>query len=540
MRGSYSFVAVIALAGCNAIFGIEPGEPIGAGSGAAGAGGEGGAGEGGGGAGSVGEGGGGAGSAGEGGGAGGPSTCGTGGGGPFTGALRWAAQSAASSNAMATAVAWGGNNDVIAAGVYSEGHLQIGRDVLEYPHGTGFDMFLTSLDEASGRPRWAVGFSGENTQEPSAVKVAAGSGDIVLTGWYDGAFSFNAGEQLVAQDQDAFVARLTREGALRWSRRIGGAGQHMGLNVAVDGDEAVVVALYIDGPVAFAGETFGNVDERGVFLGKLDAQGNELWGRYEPIWFDPGIPLGLDVDAAGNIALTGPTDRHAFRSTDEHRGAFDVFVVKLDPSGKPIWSRIFGGTAAVHTENGMQRGTAVAIDCSGAVYVTGTFQKDLVLGSLPVLTNVAPAAEEDDMFVARLSADRGEPEWARALGDTGVQLSASIGADRGSNVVIGGTLVDDAASTGIDFGGGMKHGTSLPDGTAYQPDFFAAKYAPDGEYLWSTRVGDEFIQEGTVAVDPSGAVAAAGNFFFSMRFGDTPDGVLSSERRDLFVTVLEP
>ncbi|WP_438022339.1 hypothetical protein [Sorangium sp. So ce233] len=204
-------------------------------------------------------------------------------------------------------------------------------------------------------------------------------------------------------DQDAFVARLTRDGALRWSRRIGGAGQHMGLNVAVDGDEAVVVALYIDGPVAFAGETFGNVDERGVFLGKLDAQGNELWGRYEPIWLDPGIPLGLDVDAAGNIALTGPTDRHAFRSTDEHRGAFDVFVVKLD-----------------------------------------------------------------------------------------------------------------------------------------QPDFFAAKYAPDGEYLWSMRVGDEFIQEGTVAMDPSGAVVAAGNFFFSMRFGDTPDGVLSSERRDLFVTVLDP
>lgn len=540
MRGRYGFVAVMALAGCNAIFGIEPGKPIAGGSGAAGGGGDDSVGSGAAGGGDDSAGSGAAGGGGEGGGAVGPSWCGTGDGGPFTGALRWAAQSSESSIAMATAVAWGGDNDVIAAGVYGEGDLEIGRDVLPYPHPTGYDMFLTSLDKASGQPRWAVGFSGENTQEPAAVRVAAGSGDIVLTGWYDGAFSFDAGEELVAQDQDAFVARLTRDGGFVWSRRIGGAGRHMGLNVAVDGEGAVVVAVYIDAPIAFAGDAFGRVDEQGLFLGKLDAQGNELWGHYEPIRLEVGIPVGLDVDAAGNIALTGPTDRNAFRSTDEHPGGYDVFAVKLDPSGKPIWSRTFGGTAAVHTENGRQRGTAIAIDCAGAVYVTGVFRKDLVLGSLPVLTNVAPDADEDDLFVVRLSADRGEPEWARAFGDIGVQRSTSIGVDRWSNVVIGGTLVDDVGSTGIDLGGGMKHGPSLPDGTAYEPDFFAAKYTSGGEHLWSMRVGDEYIQEGTVAVDPSGAVAAAGNFFFSMRFGDTPDGVLSSELRDLFVTVFEP
>ncbi len=527
MSRSGSFVAVMVLAGCNAIFGIEPGEPIGSGSGAAGGGpGEGGAGEGGGSEG--------------GGGAGGPAACGTGGGGPFTGAFRWAAQSTRSAIARATAVAWGEDDDVIAAGVYDEGNLQIGRDVLTH-HGTaGSDVFLASFNRESGLPRWAVGFSGESAQELAAVKVAAGSGELVLTGWYDGPFSFDGETALVAQDEDAFVARLTRDGAPLWSRRIGDAGRQMGLNVAVDGEGAVVVAVYVDGPIAFAGETFGEPDQRGLLLGKLDAEGNELWGRYEPIQIDFGVPLGLDADAGGNIVVTGATDRHAFQSTDRHRGGFDVFAVKLDPSGELIWSRSFGGSAATAAENGRQQGTAVAIDCTGAVYVTGMFQKDLVLGSLPVLTNVAPAVDEADIFVTRLSADEGEPEWAKALGDTGIQRSVSIGTDRLSNVVLGGALVDDAESTGIDFGGGTKHGTSLPDGTTYQPDFFAAKYAPDGDYLWSIRVGDEFIQEGSVAMDPSGAVAAAGNFFFSMQFSDTPAGVLSSERRDLFVTVLEP
>lgn len=519
MRRPGTLFLLLAIPGCNAIFGIEAGEPRAAGGGANGGGGSG---------------------------AGGVWTgeCGAGGGGGFTGALRWAKSSTNSTYALATAVAFGASDDLVVAGMYSQGDLQLGNSTLRHAGvDRSPDIFLASLDRETGNPRWAFGFPAAEAQEVVDVAVAPGSGDIVISGWIDGTVAFGDGQPALMSNggHDAFVARFTREGAPRWSRRFGDGQEQVALNVAFDGAGAVLFGAFVQGSFEFGGEVRGPSGSalQGLFLGKLGEDGGELWSHFYDTAFYEGGYLGLDADAGGNVVVTGSASSFAFGSSDQFRGDTDVYVLKLDKDGETIWSRLFGGTISPQPENGRQWGTAAAFDCAGDVTITGMFQKDLKFGANPVLTSVDPA-DQGDIFIARLRGTDGEPVWSKAFGDTGFQQSLSVATDALTNVVIGGALLDNASSQGIDFGGGVMPPQQPEETGGYHEDFFVAKVSPAGEHLWSHRIGDVYLQQGKVTMAPSGAVAAAGDFFFDIRFDGPSPVQFSDPSRDLFVTLFDP
>lgn len=501
-RGALAAPA-LALAACNTIFGIEPGEPRPAGSGGA------------------------------------PGVCGAADP-PGEGPLRWASQSTRSSYALATGVALGAQGDVIVAGVYSAGDLQIGASTL--PHAgdpDDFDVFLASFDAATGEPRWVRGFPADGQQIASDVEVDRVSGDIVLSGRFEGSVSFDGGATTLPSSgaSDAFLARFDPQGDPLWSARYGDAEEQVAINVAFDGLGEIVFGALVAGTIDFAGETMGTPGSAGLLVGKLGADSEERWGRFYPSAFHDGEHVGLDADADGHIVVTGSASTFGFDSQDPFHGGTDVFVVKYDKEGATLWSRLFGGTG-VEADNGQQWGTAAAFDCRGDVVLTGAFRKDLVFGDIPALT-AADAADPGDVFVARLRGADGAPLWAKAFGDAGLQRGLSIGTDGRSSVVVGGILVDADASVGVDFGGGL-----LPppgkDGADHREDLFVAKLSPEGDHLWSKRIGDELTQEGEIAVDPSGSVVAAGDFFSEIRLDPTPAGALTDDGRDLFVALFGP
>src|SRR5262249_40438878 len=78
---------------------------------------------------------------------------------------------------------------------------------------------------------------------------------------------------------------------------------------------------------------------------------------------------GVAVDALGNAYITGATASstdfptfNAFRAYGG--GANDAFVMKLDPFGVPVYSSFVGG-------GGDDGGRAIAVDPTGAIYITG-------------------------------------------------------------------------------------------------------------------------------------------------------------------------
>ena len=82
-----------------------------------------------------------------------------------------------------------------------------------------------------------------------------------------------------------------------------------------------------------------------------------------------GADSGRDIklDSAGNIYITGSTTSPGFphNGNTSHKGSFDVFVTKLNPSGTSLIFSTFIGAA------GDDSSLSIALDGSNNVYVSG-------------------------------------------------------------------------------------------------------------------------------------------------------------------------
>jgi hypothetical protein len=198
----------------------------------------------------------------------------------------------------------------------------------------------------------------------------------------------------------------------------------------------------------------------------------------------PGaLGLRVAVDYGGNIFAVG----HFKTSIDFSGGADagpcflagsasddDAFVVKLDPAGRCIWARAYGGA-------GNQEAYRLGLDLSDTtdVVVTGEFQGTMDFGGGQVLTS----AGGYDVFVARLSGATGSTVWARGFGDSADQIGQGIGTD-GVNVYVGGTFSGSVYFAATDAGLGSPL-------TAVGTDVFLGTLSfADGAYVSAASFGD--------------------------------------------------
>jgi hypothetical protein len=133
------------------------------------------------------------------------------------------------------------------------------------------------------------------------------------------------------------------------------------------------------------------------------AAGGELWSTDSA------------TDSAGNVFVVG---RFAglFRAGElsiESAGGTDAFVMKLDPTGRPVWLARFGGPLE-------DAGESLELLPSGQLQITGSFQGTLSLGD-----RALTALGARDLFVARLDGE-GRPTWSRSYGSPGGQPVATV------------------------------------------------------------------------------------------------------------------
>lgn len=296
-----------------------------------------------------------------------------------------------------------------------------------------------------------------------------------------------------------------------------------------------------------------------------------------------GAEQARDVvrDESGNIYVVGgtssddfPVTAGAYDTTYASGGAdrgsagdMDVFVTKLDPQGRVIWSTYLGGP-------NYDRAYAVEVDASHNVYVAGRAGPGFpttpgVVQPAFAGDNIGGAYGRQDGFVAKLSADGTRLLWSTYFGESGgafvrdmdvdplgrvhlglpkvtgtdmsrfVTTNAPQNTRRGSTDSFYARLASDAAS--VVFGtylGGVETAEpdanpavrALPDGSAYfltgeygpgapttpgsfQPnyrgkeDMLLARFSPTGAVVFCTYLGgaeDEFMDTHSLAVTPSG------------------------------------
>jgi hypothetical protein len=139
----------------------------------------------------------------------------------------------------------------------------------------------------------------------------------------------------------------------------------------------------------------GAASGSGVFVAKLNPAGRVIYSRN--IGGTSRQGSGIAVDWEGNAYLTGstfgnlPTTPNAFQPS--FGGGIDGFVMKLDKTGKLVYSTYLGGIAT-------DWGTAIAVDLSGNAYVTGLATVDF-----PTTPNALSTGgcEEFCAFVTKLN-----------------------------------------------------------------------------------------------------------------------------------------
>jgi len=229
------------------------------------------------------------------------------------------------------------------------------------------------------------------------------------------------------------------------------------------------------------------------------------------------------IDAAGNVFVTGLTESTlfpligAFDTTRD--GTFEAFITKITNAGTIVWSSYLGGS-------GDDRGFSVALDASGAVFMTGdTYSTDFPSSGGFDTT----LGGTEDAFVAKVS-NAGALLWSSYLGGSALDFGGAIAVDPSGNALLAGT------STSTDFPKSKVIDTSLG-----QIDVIVAKISTSGSLVWSTAfgsAGDEFAYG--IAADASGNAVITG----STNWTDFPivaayDATLNGGR-DAFLTKLDP
>ncbi len=190
----------------------------------------------------------------------------------------------------------------------------------------------------------------------------------------------------------------------------------------------------------------GNYD---AFVSKLNSGGSGLIFSTFIGADQDDKATSLDIDASGNIFVTGLTSSSSFPVTMGAydmiaNGEFDAFVLKLGSSGgNLLYSTFIGGT--IYDE-----AKSIVIDNMGYAFVTGkTYSADFPVtsGSYDEIFGGG-----QDIFVCKISADGTTLDFSTYIGGAGIDIANSIDLDVSKNVYITGeTESEDFPTTGGAF-----------------------------------------------------------------------------------------
>lgn len=324
------------------------------------------------------------------------------------------------------------DGDVVLAGTFG-GSIDFGTGAFNAP---GQGIFLARFDPA-GKPRWARAFTGAGAVVATQVAVDA-TGAALLTGYFEGFFDLGAGQQGVAGESSAFVARIGPEGQTEWSAAFNGSSP-TAASVAVDGEGYSLVTGNFQGKIQVGPVFLGGGKDVSAFVARLDPSGEVVYARSFPA---NGQSTGnsVTVDAQGNALVAG-----GFGGTIDlgagplaAKSAGDGFLLSLDPTGKTRWGKAFGATSLLQV-------TQVSADPGGGAWLTGAFGGTLDLETGPLVSD-GPT----DGLIAAVDAN-GTFVFAKRFG------GASGGADNGYSIAAdpaGGAFVTGTFMGTTDLGSG--------------------------------------------------------------------------------------
>ena len=188
---------------------------------------------------------------------------------------------------------------------------------------------------------------------------------------------------------DLYVVKLNSNGALQWTRTVGGTGDDYGNSIAKSTDGGYLVA----------GQTtsFGAGSFYSVYLIKLNSAGSVQWKK------SIGGTNSQDGEAANSVISTSDGGYAVVGSTTSFgAGKSDVYFIKLDSGGSIQWTKTVGGA---NNEGGFS-----VVQCNDGGYAIAG---NVDYGGKP------------DIYVLKLG-NTGVLQWTKTIATSGYDWTNSI------------------------------------------------------------------------------------------------------------------
>jgi hypothetical protein len=362
------------------------------------------------------------------------------------------------------------------------------------------DIFLVKYSP-SGVVEWATSAGSDNTDSGIAIAIDAAN-NIYITGYYNGACSFNTQTLAGYGAYDVFLAKYNAAGVLQWARGAGGLGndEGSGLSITPNGEAAVVG--FFDNELHAGSSTPLLATGRHAYLLRYDAQGVPS----NPVLV--GGPTdsharGAAFDAVGNTYVTG--------NTAATNGDNNGFLTKIAPDGSELWTRFVGGS-------GFDRSIGVAVDDFGGVIIAGLFENSATFDS-----TIVTSRGDYDGFISKYDIN-GNLTWVRTFGGTQRDYATNLAIDQYGNPFI----------IGFFTGSALFEQTSLNSGPSSSRSVFRAWYDWQGNLLGAESPSNSANAIGYgVAVSRLGDTYITGNFDNNINL--TPFSFTSNGNNDVFV-----
>jgi hypothetical protein len=321
---------------------------------------------------------------------------------------------------------------------------------------------------------------------------------------------------------------LTIDPVLSYGTLLGGSGTDSIIGVKMDRSGMIYVAGYMTtgdfggGPGAYQGATTGSPN---IFIAKINPA---LAGPDSLVYFTylggsgADMPYAMQLDAAGNIYLTGTTTSSDFPlggtpALATNAGAGDAFILKFNPSldgtSALVFSSYLGGTD-------LDIGYAIDVDPQGFIYVTGTTRS----GDFP-LTSTAYAAiryGDSDSFIVKVDPSIGAFTYSSYLGGELTEEGRAIAVAPSGIVYFAG----DTVSTMFPLAGNSYQPTPFGGGDIFLAVMDLTKSGVDS-LVYSTFLGGSGLDTvRKMIVDSSGKPLLTG-YTLSPDLPVTPDALQS-------------
>ena len=400
----------------------------------------------------------------------------------------------ASSSAVSQCVVTDSAGSVYVAGSFRDS-ATFGAHALKMTGGGGTGMFVAKLD-SSGKWAWAVeagGFPGTILGTHLSVDK---SGNIYVSGYIgSGTVKFGSLSLEGGGQYDAFVAKLDSDGKWVWASHVTGPDYIEALDQVIDDSGNVYVSGYFKKTATFGTTTLTSAGGSDVFVAKLDSSGKWGWAvRAGGSGLDRGH--GLAVSSSGSLYVVGDfSDKATFgETTFTSAGMGDIFVAKLDNNGKWEWVTQASGKS-------LNFGKDIIIGTAGGLYVSGYYRTETTFGDIQPKN-----AGNEGAFVAMINA-KGKWEWAIQPDSKNNFRASTMIRDHVGHVYLFGFFTKD-----ISFGE-----TKL---NVEPSAFYLVRISRTGKWLWATQVSTSHMEKARgLAVDDDLNIYATTSYSESVRFG---------------------